>query len=507
MLSHFSARHRVTHRPISRRRGVALIYTALGLAGFMGITALVVDMGSLYTRRAQAQRAADAAALAGAYDLQNPSTAEATAIAYAKLNGYDTTKGATVTSRTYANGDSLVKNRIEVVVQRREPLYFLPAMAALFGENKTSSVVGARAVAEAIFATNPVKIDILGGAEYGSASGFANPSVFGPNGRYEYGDAYSPLFKQPNSVDPNTGFTGDPAGANFPGYEYRFDISPQYAALNGTSEVQLEIFDPDSFVVNAVNSLLDWDEVHVSSQGPLLAATVTKYTLLRPEKYPGEPQSSRLIAEATYGGDTASSESNLKWTTPNGFKFDLNAPNNGPGSYSLMVKTLSGASENGFQLRAGRPHEGLRTEADFATWKRDYNANGAGNGTGFSALGKSAFNFTRSGQITVSLGFVPSTAESLFIDKFDTDIGATSVVYNYKTADGTSYGPYPGTLSNNSEWNNPPDRIDLPPAYASQGGGTWFATYNAAAYDTSTWKIKYSTRDETNTDPNVRLVD
>ncbi len=492
--------------PLARRRGVALIYTALGLAGFMGITALVVDMGSLYTRRAQAQRAADAAALAGAYDLQNPSTAEATAIQYAKLNGYDTAKGATVTPRTYASSDSLVKNRIEVVVQRREPLYFLPAMAALFGENKTTSVVGARATAEAVFATNPIKLDVLGGAEYGSASGFANPSVFGPNSLYEYGDAYSPLFKQFDNVDPNTGFENDPAGTNFPGYEYRLDIAPDYVARNGSSQVQLEIFDPDCYVVDSSNSLADWDEIHVANQGTL-SPTVTKYTLLRPERYPGEPQSSRLIAEATYGADEASQDGNLKWTTPNGFTFDINDPNNGPGSYSLIVKALSGSSENGFQLRAGPPHSGLRTEADFPTWKQQYNAGGAGNGTSFSALGKSVFNFTRSGQITVSLGYVPSSAESLFIDKFDTDIGATSVNYSYKTADGASYGPFPGTLSNNGQWNNPPDRIDLPASYASQGGATWYATYNAAAYDTSTWKIKYSTRTSTNTDPSVRLVD
>ena len=515
MLSHFSphrkttrfvTRRRAFNRPTSRRRGVALIYTALGLAGFMGITALVVDMGSLYTHRAQAQRAADAAALAGAYDLASPSTADATALQYAKLNGYDTAQGATVTRRTYASAGSSVVNRIDVTVQRQEPLYFLPAMAALFGQNKRTSIVGAHATAEAIFATNPVKIDTLGGAEYGSATGFANPSVFGPDSRYEYGDAYSPNFRQPNSTDPNIGFDGDPAGVNFPGYEYRLDISPQYAALNGTSEVQLDIFDPDGYVTNPVDSLADWDEIHVASQGVNLSPATTKYTLLRPAQYADEPQSARIIAEATYGGDIASSESNLKWTTPAGFKFDIN-DYGGPGSYSLIVKSISGASENGFQLRASKPHDGLRTEADFPVWKRDYNADGAGNGTGFSALGKTAFNFTRSGEVTVSLGFVPANAETLFIDKFDTDVGATSVVYNYKTDDGTSYGPYPGVLSNNGEWNNPPDRIDLPAGYAAQGGGTWFATYNAAAYDTSTWKIKYSTRDATNTDPSVRLVD
>ena len=521
MLSHFSP-PRTTNRfisprlPASRRRGIAMIYTALGLAGFMGITALVVDMGSLYTHRAQAQRAADAAALAGAYDLANPATASTTALQYAKLNGYDTAKGATVTPRMFATSDSSVVNRIEVTVQRREPLYFLPAMAALFGENKTTSLVGARATAETVFASDPLDVETLGGAEYGSASGFANPSVFGPDSRYEYGDAYSPLYRQPNSTDPNVGFSGDPAGANFPGYEYKLNISPNYVTLNGTSKVQLEIYDPDCYVTNPVDSLADWDEIHVASQGENLAPTVTKYTLLRPKKYATEPQSDRVIAEATYGVGEAGIESNLKWTTPEGFAFNLDDPGSGfdptsnkPTSYSLIVKAISGASENGFQLRAGPPHDGLRTESEFPTWKKDYNRDGAGNGTSFGAVGKTAFNFTKSGQVKIALGNVPENATELFIDKFDTDVGATSVTYSYETADGQSHGNYPGVLSKNGEWNNPPDRIEIPSEYASQAGksgATWFATYNAAAYDTSTWKISYSTGGP-GTDPNVRLVD
>ena len=501
--------------PTARRRGVALIYTALGLVGFMGITALVVDMGSLYTRRAQAQRAADAAALAGAYDLANPATAGTTAIEYAKLNGYDIAAGAIVTPRTYAEAGSAIPNRIEVIVQRREPLYFLPAMAALLGENTTTSLVGARAVAEVVFGSKPLDISTTGGAEYGSASGFANPSVFGPDSRYEYGDAYSPKFRQPNSTDANIGFKGDPAGADFPGYEYSFDISKDYLALNGdksaTGEVQLEIYDPDCYVADPINSLADWDEIHVASQGENLAPTVTQYTLLRPKKSEDEPQSARVIAQATYGGGAEGQKTNLKWTTPEGFKFNINDnENGGPGRYSLIVKSLEGASENGFQLRAGPPHDGLDTQADFDTWKKEYNNDGKGNGTAFGAVGKTAFNFTTSGQVKIALGAVPTNATALFIDKFDTDVGATSVTYSYETADGQSYGSYPGVLSKNGQWNSPPDRIEIPSSYAADCGAkdsaVWYATYNAAAYDTSTWKINYSTGGP-GKNPNVRLVD
>lgn len=54
-------------------RGVALIVVALGLAAFLGVAALALDMGMLYTTRTESQRVADGAALAGASQfIENP---------------------------------------------------------------------------------------------------------------------------------------------------------------------------------------------------------------------------------------------------------------------------------------------------------------------------------------------------------------------------------------------------------------------------------------------------
>lgn len=50
----------------SDERGVVLIVTALGLTVFLGVAALALDLGALYTARAESQRVADGAALAGA---------------------------------------------------------------------------------------------------------------------------------------------------------------------------------------------------------------------------------------------------------------------------------------------------------------------------------------------------------------------------------------------------------------------------------------------------------
>lgn len=49
-----------------RERGVTLVFTALAIVALLGVMALAIDLGVLYVARSEAQRTADAAALAGA---------------------------------------------------------------------------------------------------------------------------------------------------------------------------------------------------------------------------------------------------------------------------------------------------------------------------------------------------------------------------------------------------------------------------------------------------------
>src|SRR5258706_14281358 len=58
---------RSTMRARDREEGYSLVIIAALLVVFLGFTALSVDVGVLYSARASAQRAADAAALAGAF--------------------------------------------------------------------------------------------------------------------------------------------------------------------------------------------------------------------------------------------------------------------------------------------------------------------------------------------------------------------------------------------------------------------------------------------------------
>ncbi len=52
---------------MDNERGYIIVTTAMLLVVFLGFGALAIDVGLLYSARTSAQRAADAAALAGAF--------------------------------------------------------------------------------------------------------------------------------------------------------------------------------------------------------------------------------------------------------------------------------------------------------------------------------------------------------------------------------------------------------------------------------------------------------
>jgi Putative Flp pilus-assembly TadE/G-like len=76
---------------IHAQRGMTLLVVCLLLIAFLGVAALCIDLGVLYTARTSAQHAADAAALAGAFTFLNPGAvqpdaAQQAAIAVAATN-------------------------------------------------------------------------------------------------------------------------------------------------------------------------------------------------------------------------------------------------------------------------------------------------------------------------------------------------------------------------------------------------------------------------------------
>lgn len=78
-------------RSSATEQGSTLVYLALILVVLLGFMALAIDVGNLYGQKRRVQNAADAAAVAGAWQLchQNGSQVTAAAQAYARDNGAD----------------------------------------------------------------------------------------------------------------------------------------------------------------------------------------------------------------------------------------------------------------------------------------------------------------------------------------------------------------------------------------------------------------------------------
>jgi len=107
---------------LREERGYVLVTVAMAMVALLGFVALAVDVGFLYSKRTNYQRAADAAALAGAFTYvvepvsPQPATAQAHATATATNNpamGTAITPGqVTVTVTTSAGGSHLVTAQI-----------------------------------------------------------------------------------------------------------------------------------------------------------------------------------------------------------------------------------------------------------------------------------------------------------------------------------------------------------------------------------------------------------
>ena len=136
--------------------GYVLVTVAIMLVVLIGFTALAIDTGILYADRTESQRAADAAALAGAFTFvadpksSQPATAEAHARAAALKN---TVMGVPIDSAQVdvcvgdvsggaCNPDPSLK-RVAVTITRQEPTFF----AKIWGTSSVTTRV--QAIAEA----------------------------------------------------------------------------------------------------------------------------------------------------------------------------------------------------------------------------------------------------------------------------------------------------------------------------------------------------------------------
>jgi len=118
-------------------RGQVIVLTVIALTVLLGMSALVLDVGSWFRTKRQLQATADAAALAGAQALpDSPGSAYNLALDYAGKNGGGVAGGDVTITSTNAGNDT-----IAVAAKKNEPGFF----SRVFGLNAVD--VGARAKA------------------------------------------------------------------------------------------------------------------------------------------------------------------------------------------------------------------------------------------------------------------------------------------------------------------------------------------------------------------------
>lgn len=445
----------------SRRRGVVAVYVALCMLVIMGAAAISFDLSFLYNRKSEAQKAADASALAGAVGGQNA------ARQYAADNGYDITKGATV----IAGPDATTPGLYRVTLSRPEPLYFAKYFLKTNANGTTN--VGATAAAITVAGFDiPMQ-------NYGIGAGAVNLAVFGRDAFRYNGDRYSSAFIE----GPNGSKIANPE-FNPNGYDFGVTLpadKAKYRTDFGSNFFRVQLFDPGTSNAGGGNTPSAGkaiDEIRNGWGGTI--QTQTTYTL----SYQNARGEDVVIASKQYGADDATTD--MKWDNP--FEIDLTDSRYSQlTNLKLNVKTTAGTSENGFQLRAGPPTDPAITDAE---WVSKY-----GNVSQITAKGSIPINFNTNTTLTLNLGHVPPLADggNVAISKFDLDVGSSSLTYTDKRDDGTIVNydgrdkDHPaGTLSPNDTYTT--DKYLLPKNYP---GGTWTATYVAGLGDTSVWTMTY----------------
>ena len=457
-----------------RRSGYAAMLVAGSWLALCGVAALSFDMSNLYARKAEAQKAADAAALAGAYGESTSGNGLAMARQYARSNGYDIAAGATVNGRL--EGSSLYR----VTLNRPETVYF----ARLFFGPRAR--VGATAAAEFLQKADvPVQ-------NYGKSDGPISFSVFGPNAYKYNGDPYSVKYVT-SSATPTNILPG--SRINNPDYKpggYDFNVNPtggisKFVTDNtdpqtGQANMVIELFDPGTENRGGADARqgLRVDEIRSGWFGP--TTTTTRYTLSFDNGTPGDTRDD-IVQTRDYGNDLANG-SDMAWMKS--FKVDLaDSRYNKPGGrFNFNVTAINGSSENGFNLRAGPDYTGKLTDAQ---WAAQY-----GTSVGMSGKGSLPLNFNNAGQVTIDLGSVPPLPKGgqLKVRKFDVDVTPPGAKFN--RVDYFENGKFKFTGSTvvggqaNGRWQT--DEFKLPNGYA---GGAWTATYYAGTNDTSVWEMTY----------------
>jgi len=525
-------------------RGQMYVIVAISFVVLVIFSGLVIDVGMVFASKLQLSRAVDGAALSAAPEAARDgfiSTAvDAKVQQIMRADNLDPTGLVTYTLSIPG------PEQIRVVATNTVTTTFIKLIGLVTGIPAFQNVrVSASATAEYIaYAEIPIKPSTTN--KYGTESA-VNAAVWGPNSQREWGDAYSPIYG-PSYPSANPEYGKLPNG-----YIYRISVPANYVAANGTSLLNVQLFDPDDYnapvaaytpgydcrdggaredtrvvpteagVSPAGRCYFRVDEYRARADNGTVETDVTVFTLwyLDPAATSilhADPAQITTIATYTVGAD---SSTDLRWVLPPGFQINLNDYSpmaDGSWNFYLYVRCTSGASENNFDIRTGPPQV-IADEINMTPGSIHYHRqvdlstyNWNSGGTYAFAVRAMPINFNYNTMETRYLTFVPPEAagQKLIVRHFDNDYPDHRSISYYLKDVPTAVWSATGNLSGNNEWYGSNttvqgDVLTLPPIGSSawisgtETVGRWLAAdYQAPfAQDTSVWELIY---------PRARLI-
>ena len=268
-------------------KGAALILTTILLTVMMGMAGFAIDLGWLYLKQVETQKAAEAAALAGVVHMPLPSgvafsgsDAETAAINVANRNGYVADLTTTFIAPSPVTGEP---NQLHVDIQTETRTWF----ARVFGLN-TVSIAGA-ATAEQI---PPLKLgsdDPYLGEDptIGGRDRDFFVAISGQDRTKTQGDAHAAEFLAGGGGNPEY---------RVPSYWYAFELPAGSNAIG--QNVGIQIFDPNAHDEDPDSFTNDW--VNDNGRRPGTNGR-TIFRVYAPDATPGDwRDNNNLLCEETF---------------------------------------------------------------------------------------------------------------------------------------------------------------------------------------------------------------
>ncbi len=517
---------------LAGEKGQSIIILALAVVVLLAFVGIAIDVGRLYGARIQLSRAVDAAALAAVMELPD-GPYEERAAQFVRTNGFDPVEANVAVTAAGAVGVSQ-SNYLTVTAQ-------LP-MDTMFLRFVGWETVEVPALAVAEF-KSPIEVYASQHSESG-VTGAVNLSVFGKDSNPQWGDAFMGTQWSGEGDCRYETPSPNPYWQDLEGkYPFRIHVPANYEALNGTSEIQVEILDPDCW-----NTDQDWFDVEFVDGGiyHLRANNTSRSSVavvesgdphnplwqVRMDQYlpfcsgGAQPMTTRYtlyyykphdltkyqIAQYEKGLE---SDTDLTWVVPSGFRFDLNdypevmTDEDGNMSFYIDIEGLEGTYGNGFDLWAGPPPtdpdlpDDVNARNVYLLRKMLYeetNPHDSG-GAVIWAIGYLPLNVNTTTSFTITLGYIPPEAAgtSVRISSWDMDRNETGAPC-YCTQSGHSclgldldyyLEGVPdfhvvGDVSCSTQWAN--DVFQIPDEFY---GGYLYAIYHTSTQDTTDWKLEY----------------